>query len=569
MKKKLLLICSVLMTSLTFGQVIFSVESPAQIAGSYDLTFAPTTTWTSAPDLLDPVNAVLDTVAWAEDATAADSLNCMQTVSNVQGKVAVLYRGDCEFGTKALNAEAAGAVAVIIINNQPGGPVGMGAGTDGVTVTIPVIMIGDLDGVILAQAMESGDVEVFIGNKTGYYPNDVGVKEERVFRAKQYATPSAIAQNDTEFDVEPGAWVYNFGFNDQTTVKLSAVVELNGTELYNETSSPVDILAGDSTFIQLPVFNQTSYPVGEYELTYGVTSDSTDSYDADNTLDANFEITNDMISYAALDADGLPMNTGGFRPSTSTDFTACISIRNDNASRIGAEGMYFTAITGANSGAVLTGEPFNVQAFEWDDNFVDFNDANAGVTDISLVGFAEYTFEGDYQDSSVFAQFDQPFLLEDDRRYLFCVYNGNDDVFIGYDPSVNYTSNIEELYLQPQAPILTTDWFLAGFGVEETPALGIKTFPQEELGLDVVKEEINIVAYPSPASSDLKVAFFDNKVSNVTMMDMTGKVVKNINVNAGQKELKLNVSSLENGVYMVNVTLENGNAKVINVVVNH
>jgi hypothetical protein len=59
-------------------------------------------------------------MAFATDATAADSLACNAVTSDVNGKIAVLYRGDCQFGVKAKNAQDAGAIAVIIINNVPG-----------------------------------------------------------------------------------------------------------------------------------------------------------------------------------------------------------------------------------------------------------------------------------------------------------------------------------------------------------------------------------------------------------------------------------------------------------------
>lgn len=249
MMKKLLLVCSALVASLSFGQVIFSVESPASIGGSKDMTYAPTTSWTNTPDLSDPANAVLGTLAWAKDASAADSLNCMQTVSNVSGKVAILYRGGCEFGTKALNAEQAGAIAVVIINSVPGGPVGMGAGNDGPTVTIPVVMISDLDGAAIAAAMANGNVDVFIGNKSGYYANDLGLKAGRVVRSQHYSTPQELAQDDTEFDVQTGAYVYNFGYNDQGNITLNATVTLNGTVLYDETSSAFSLLSQDSVFV--------------------------------------------------------------------------------------------------------------------------------------------------------------------------------------------------------------------------------------------------------------------------------------------------------------------------------
>lgn len=57
----------------------------------------------------------------------------------VAGAVALVSRGGCSFGTKIINAERAGAVAVIVVSNLPGDPTAMGG--DGVNEpTIPAVM---------------------------------------------------------------------------------------------------------------------------------------------------------------------------------------------------------------------------------------------------------------------------------------------------------------------------------------------------------------------------------------------------------------------------------------------
>ena len=156
----------------------------------YDLTYAPDSLdgnggWNGG-DLNDTANYVLDTLAFAyDDGTtipdpvnnptliSGDSCSCGPVISDVSGKIAVLYRGACQFGTKALNAQNQGAVAVIIINNN-GDAVGMQGGDDGVNVTIPVVMIGEDDGAIISAAMETDSVVVFIGNKLGYFDYEIG-----------------------------------------------------------------------------------------------------------------------------------------------------------------------------------------------------------------------------------------------------------------------------------------------------------------------------------------------------------------------------------------------------------
>lgn len=63
--------------------------------------------------------------------------------SLVQGKVALIDRGEITFAEKLTNAEAAGAMAVVVANNQPGAPIVMGGNG---SVGIPAIMIRQDEG---------------------------------------------------------------------------------------------------------------------------------------------------------------------------------------------------------------------------------------------------------------------------------------------------------------------------------------------------------------------------------------------------------------------------------------
>ena len=68
------------------------------------------------------------------------------------GQIALIDRGDSLFAVKVANAEAAGAVAVVIVNNVAGGPIVM-AGVD--DAGIPAVMISREDGQLLRQFIES------------------------------------------------------------------------------------------------------------------------------------------------------------------------------------------------------------------------------------------------------------------------------------------------------------------------------------------------------------------------------------------------------------------------------
>jgi hypothetical protein len=575
MKKILLSAIGMFLVGSLSAQVIFSVEEPASIQGAYDLTFTEPTGGWGGPDMLDPANAVQDTLVQLLDISATeDSLGCL-TAANaaaIDGNIAILYRGSCQFGTKALNAENAGAIACVIINNTPGAPVGMGPGADGVNVTIPVVMVSLNDGQILLNEMQNSDVEVFIGNKTGFYPNDLGTTAGAVLRAKSASTPALIAQDDTEFEVEMGAMVYNYGFENQVNVTLSATIDFGGSNIYSETSSAVDILSGDSSFFTLPTFSQTTYANGKYEVTYSISSDSVDSYDFDNTISADFQINDSLYTYASIvDSSGAPNSSGGFRSSTATaTYSACVAFQNENASRIAPTGMTFTAIKGAAAAVPsIEGEPMNIIAYRWDDNFVDLNDPNLDFLGLQEIVFSEYVYPADLGGVPVTAYFEQPFAIEDDQRYVFCVQTFNPDVFIGYDPVMDYTRNINT-YLQPLYPIESDgNYFALGFGEESVPGVGVNFIDAALLNVQEAQLDIEMNAYPSPASDVLNITFNGYDVDQLELVNLTGQVVASQSVQMGAEFTSVDVNNLENGVYIVNVYLSNGLTKAMQVVVNH
>ncbi|TNF28090.1 MAG: PKD domain-containing protein [Bacteroidetes bacterium] len=99
-----------------------------------------------------------------------DSLMCGAAINaqQINGKIAVLYRGSCEFGVKALNAQNAGAIGVILVNNEPGDvTMDMGAGVSGPAVTIPVVMVSANVGAAINAAVNSGSARGVLGQFNG------------------------------------------------------------------------------------------------------------------------------------------------------------------------------------------------------------------------------------------------------------------------------------------------------------------------------------------------------------------------------------------------------------------
>ncbi|MBJ6119451.1 T9SS-dependent M36 family metallopeptidase [Pontibacter sp. BT310] len=136
-------------------QDMFRITSPTSMAGSYpaaQAAFGPRLNST-------PVTGKLVI------GVSADGCSALTNAAEIAGNIAVLYRGSCEFGVKVLNAQNAGAIAVVVINNAPGAPTTMSVGaTNPSLITISSVMVSDVTGASIRTQLDAGQ-EVMIALK--------------------------------------------------------------------------------------------------------------------------------------------------------------------------------------------------------------------------------------------------------------------------------------------------------------------------------------------------------------------------------------------------------------------
>lgn len=120
---------------------IFNVLEPASVAGPYPSN-QPATGWGAGAYASQ--TGVSGEVAIVQDAQQnpyfTDGCDSLSNGSELQGKIALIDRGGCEFGWKAYNAQSKGAIAVIICNFEDAN-VSMQPGPWGDDVNIPTIFI--------------------------------------------------------------------------------------------------------------------------------------------------------------------------------------------------------------------------------------------------------------------------------------------------------------------------------------------------------------------------------------------------------------------------------------------
>lgn len=124
------------------GAKYLKVEAPASIEGTYDTVLPSAGDWGAGAYVT--TTPVTGEAIFVEDAFGATTDGCenLTNAANLQGKIALIDRGTCQFGFKAKNAQDAGAIGVVICNiADVAAPGGLAPGNDGNQVNIPVVFI--------------------------------------------------------------------------------------------------------------------------------------------------------------------------------------------------------------------------------------------------------------------------------------------------------------------------------------------------------------------------------------------------------------------------------------------
>lgn len=130
-------------------QTQLSIASPRSVAGRYQVVGA---SFGPAPS----VDGVSGTIALVNDTIGDTTDACEPIEANLEGKIALANRGSCPFTLKVAHVEAAGARAVLIANNRPGGAVIMEG--DGAGSTIPAVSISRDQGQAIQEALQRADI---------------------------------------------------------------------------------------------------------------------------------------------------------------------------------------------------------------------------------------------------------------------------------------------------------------------------------------------------------------------------------------------------------------------------
>ncbi len=426
-------------------------------------------------------------------------------------------------------------------------------GDSATAVHIPVIFISDADGATLRDSILTGTTEFFIGNPNGVFANNVGAYKPHIGMASSQAIPANFA-DPLEFDVPIGAWIFNYGSADAVNSVLTAVVDRDGTEVYNESSVGATILPGDSLFVSLALFTQTTYEAGYYTITYTMVTDATDELPVDNVLTTSFWINNEgkYAKSRVHPVDG-PQGVNGLRPANSTEFEWCVVMMSDHAEEMQITGMTFNTLT---NDLDLTGEAVILAVYEWNDPIADLTFTALN----EVTGSEIYDYASDLQGEFVTHDFSQPIELINGQNYLACATIITDDMFLGVDADIDYNVTYDSYPDQVFFPLNDIDgatWFAGGFGTDNTPALIVNLELANGIAEDI--EKMDVVPFPNPTVDKINIPFgsaLDGTVL-LSVFDVEGKLVRSEEMCLKSDSfLEVDVTDLASGMHTFNLMFE-------------
>ncbi|NEV94537.1 T9SS type A sorting domain-containing protein [Psychroflexus sp. YR1-1] len=127
-----------------------TIGAPETLAGSYDGVAAAFGAKLPTKKISAEFALALDSELSLELLDACEDLT---NAAELDQKIVIIKRGNCTFVSKIEKAQAAGALAVIMVNNTAGDPIIMGGEDTG--ITIPSIMVSQANGEAIIQALQN------------------------------------------------------------------------------------------------------------------------------------------------------------------------------------------------------------------------------------------------------------------------------------------------------------------------------------------------------------------------------------------------------------------------------
>ena len=159
----------------------------------------------------------------AADACSTGNPPVPPALGDLTGKIALIRRGTCGFHMKALNAQNAGAIGVVLYNNAFGllTPNVAPPTANDPEVTIPVVMLTDTAGVALNNKIADGPTTLEWTDDSDHFPNPLGGR----------AAGSSSYGLDAELQLKPNLGAPGARIRSTFPLEIQPYANLSGTSM--------------------------------------------------------------------------------------------------------------------------------------------------------------------------------------------------------------------------------------------------------------------------------------------------------------------------------------------------
>jgi hypothetical protein len=508
-------------------------------------------------------------IVWGYSLT--DSLGCAPLIQDYTGKMVMLRRGGCEYGTKALHAQQAGAAAMAVAN-------GYGA-NHGDACNAPVMGSLEFFQVTIPSLLFCRNMVDVIDNalKAGKQPELCFRRLNLFSPTAEYAYAVPVAQADT-LDLISVRYVNRTGINQDFTAKAiitdpaGAVTELTSSQF---------ISASDLSTFYFPEYVPPPL-VGKFKVAYFVEQNN----QVGDTLYREFQLTPHTFATDNFQIiGGEPFDQLAEPWFLSSHSTASLIKTGDTSfvARWASFGIH-------NSASVAVADPFanvvNLVLYDADPDSDGINDLATGLTAFDVlpfIAYSDYTFDANLKPDSILnvelipVAGDKVILKPNHYYYLRLIYNG---IVAGTGLPLAFTCSSKVTYeifsdVGPVTPLILDDAYadwdkvtvVARLNDENYDLSQVTTAAQGRLG------KWQYAVTPNPANDRISLNLnlsSPNQSVNAMLLDLNGRIVASQTVTHFQNgQIHFDSRGLPSGHYGLLIRAGKDGSSMTNLMICH